>query len=91
MIQGKFPSKHAIDNLDKVEEERRLFYVACSRAKYNLQISVPLVESSNFNRDVEISQFISELSEEHYNQEYVSKSKLKKEIDNDFISADSLL
>lgn len=91
MIQGKFPSKHAIDNLDKVEEERRLFYVACSRAKYNLHISVPLVESFNFNRDVEISQFISELSEEHYNQEYVSKPKLKKEIDNDFISADSLL
>lgn len=91
MIQGKFPSKHAIENFDRLEEERRLFYVACSRAKYNLHISVPLIESFNFNRDVEISQFISELSEEHYNQEYVSKSKLKQEIDNDFISADSLL
>lgn len=90
MIQGKFPSKHAIDNFDRLEEERRLFYVACSRAKYNLQISVPLAESFNFNRDVEISQFISELSEEHYNQEYVSKPKKEKRIDDDFVSADLL-
>ena len=94
MIQGKFPSKHAIDNFDKLEEERRLFYVACSRAKYNLQLSVPLVETFTFDRDVEVSQFITELSEEYYNQDYKKpkKNKIKplKEFD-DFVSADSFL
>lgn len=96
MMQGKFPSKHALNNFDSIEEERRLFYVACSRAKNILQISVPLVETFSFNRDSEISQFITELSEEHYLQDYKSKSKLKKEkenekIEDDFVTADTFL
>ncbi len=92
MIQGKFPSKHALENIDRIEEERRLFYVACSRAKNILQLSVPLVETFSFNRDVEVSQFITELSEEYYSQDYKkSKTKKKTEIENDFVTADTFL
>ena len=92
MIQGKFPSKHALENIDRIEEERRLFYVACSRAKNILQLSVPLVETFSFNRDVEVSQFITELSEEYYSQDYKkSKTKKKTEIGNDFVTADTFL
>jgi len=93
MVQGKFPSKHAIDNLDRIEEERRLFYVACSRAKTILQLSVPLVETFSFNKDSEVSQFISELSEEYYSQEFKKQKKHTKKInaETDFISADNFL
>ena len=32
-LDGRFPSAKSIDTVDAVEEERRLFYVACTRAK----------------------------------------------------------
>lgn len=93
MVQGKFPSKHAIENIERIEEERRLFYVACSRAKTVLQLSVPLVETFSFNKDVEVSQFISELSEEYYSQEFKKQKKYSKKInvETDFVSADNFL
>jgi DNA helicase-2/ATP-dependent DNA helicase PcrA len=39
-LDGMFPSNRATD-LEEMEEERRLFYVACSRAKEELYITVP--------------------------------------------------
>jgi len=90
MVQGKFPSKHAIENIDRIEEERRLFYVACSRAKHTLQLSVPLEETLNFSKGVEVSQFIVELSEEYYNQDY-KKPKKNKNYNTDFTTADNFL
>ena len=41
-LDGRFPSAKAIDTVDSVEEERRLFYVACTRAKELLYISYPI-------------------------------------------------
>lgn len=40
-LDGLFPSVRAIKNMEEVEEERRLFYVACSRAKEELYITMP--------------------------------------------------
>ena len=40
-LDGKFPSSRAADNIDSLEEERRLFYVASTRAKENLYITYP--------------------------------------------------
>lgn len=40
-LDGRFPSHHAIDKPEALEEERRLFYVATTRAKENLHILYP--------------------------------------------------
>lgn len=39
---GFFPSSQSFDNLDSLEEERRLMYVASTRAKQNLYVSYPM-------------------------------------------------
>lgn len=40
-LDGLIPSARAINNIEEIEEERRLFYVACSRAKQDLIITMP--------------------------------------------------
>lgn len=62
MADGRFPSKHSIEDETKLEEERRLFYVACSRAKLDLHISVPLCDDFSWGsmHDLGISRFITE-------------------------------
>ncbi|NLI24065.1 MAG: ATP-dependent helicase [Bacteroidales bacterium] len=40
-LDGLLPSSRALKNLEEVEEERRLFYVACSRAREELYITMP--------------------------------------------------
>lgn len=40
-LDGRFPSYHAAGSLDAMEEERRLMYVATTRAKDHLIISYP--------------------------------------------------
>lgn len=41
-LEGFFPSSQSFDNLDSIEEERRLMYVASTRAKQNLFITYPM-------------------------------------------------
>ena len=41
-LDGRFPSFHAVDDEDEIEEERRLMYVACTRAKEHLFITYPI-------------------------------------------------
>ena len=41
-LDGRFPASRAVDDLDAIEEERRLMYVACTRAKENLFITYPI-------------------------------------------------
>jgi DNA helicase-2/ATP-dependent DNA helicase PcrA len=40
-LDGRFPSLHALNNEEDLEEERRLMYVAATRAKENLFITYP--------------------------------------------------
>lgn len=40
-LDGLLPSSRALKNIEEMEEERRLFYVACSRAKEDLIITMP--------------------------------------------------
>ena len=40
VADGRFPSAYSIDD-DELEEERRLLYVACTRARENLILSYP--------------------------------------------------
>jgi len=41
-VEGFFPSSMAYDKIDSLEEERRLMYVAATRAKQNLYITYPM-------------------------------------------------
>jgi DNA helicase-2/ATP-dependent DNA helicase PcrA len=43
MADGMFPGARSLDDAESVEEERRLFYVAVTRAKDELYLSYPLV------------------------------------------------
>ena len=43
LCDGLFPSQRAVDSIDGEEEERRLFYVALTRAKDELYLSHPLL------------------------------------------------
>jgi DNA helicase-2/ATP-dependent DNA helicase PcrA len=65
-LEGRFPSAKAVDDIDSVEEERRLFYVAATRAKEFLYITHPV---NIFDRESgfvlsEPSRFIAGISEE---------------------------
>lgn len=39
--EDHFPNKRALESFSKLEEEKRLFYVACTRAKVQLLIFIP--------------------------------------------------
>jgi DNA helicase-2/ATP-dependent DNA helicase PcrA len=41
-LDGRFPTTRAADSSEEMEEERRLMYVACTRAKENLFITYPI-------------------------------------------------
>jgi DNA helicase-2/ATP-dependent DNA helicase PcrA len=62
LAEGRFPTARAED----MEEERRLFYVACTRAKDELLLCHPLVARDRYRVDVilEPSRFLSELPDE---------------------------
>ena len=47
LVEERFPSKHALNSDEEFEEERRLLYVACTRARDYLGLFVP---SSLYNR-----------------------------------------
>jgi DNA helicase II / ATP-dependent DNA helicase PcrA len=64
-LEGMFPSSRAT-NVEEMEEERRLFYVACSRAKEELYITFP---RSVYSYDAVFhlpSRFLVEIDKEKY-------------------------
>jgi DNA helicase II / ATP-dependent DNA helicase PcrA len=63
-VEGYFPSARSIESLETLEEERRLMYVASTRAKNNLFITYPM---NLYDREAGMtlskpSRFISEIS-----------------------------
>jgi DNA helicase-2/ATP-dependent DNA helicase PcrA len=65
-LDGLFPSIRALKNFEELEEERRLFYVACSRAKEQLYVTMPS-QVASYNAFFSYpSRFISELNKDLY-------------------------
>ncbi len=62
---GKFPSGFTLNNTEALEEERRLFYVAVTRAKDDLYLTYPLIESDHARMSIvqRPSRFITELDQ----------------------------
>ena len=68
LIDGFIPSTQSLARLDEIEEERRLLYVACTRAQQNLYLICPQLRRSSgftpFSSGLtfsERSRFISEI------------------------------
>lgn len=66
-LDGLIPSVRSVSNIEEIEEERRLFYVACSRAKQDLIITMPSYVS-NYNAFLSYpSRFLVEISRDKFN------------------------
>ncbi|MHA1786047.1 MAG: ATP-dependent helicase [Candidatus Helarchaeota archaeon] len=77
VAEGFFPGRR-IETEEELEEERRLFYVAVTRAKKLLFITLPLLQNTSYGRDsnyiVRPSIFINEIPFDYYEQWEVDES-----------------
>ncbi len=69
LLDGLFPSTKSIKNYQSIEEERRLFYVACSRAKENLFCTYPSHVASFDSYFTYPSRFLVEIDKKYYDYE----------------------
>ncbi|HSP84575.1 MAG TPA: 3'-5' exonuclease, partial [Psychrobacter sp.] len=61
LVDGMTPHHRSLDDFEELEEERRLFYVACSRAKSRLFLTAPDYFSSYSGYFDKVSRFITEI------------------------------
>ncbi len=61
LVDGMTPHHRSIDDFEELEEERKLFYVACSRAKTRLYLTAPDYFASYSGYFDKPSRFIAEL------------------------------
>ena len=64
LTEGQFPHQRSLDTTEQLEEERRLFYVAMTRAKRYLVICAPAMSSGYGGGMNGRSRFIAELPED---------------------------
>ena len=64
LTEGQFPHQRSLDTMEQLEEERRLFYVAMTRAKRYLVICAPAMSSGYGGGMNGRSRFIGELPED---------------------------
>ena len=66
LLDGLFPAVRSMQHLEQLEEERRLFYVACSRAEEALYLTLPAFFAgwdANFTMP---SRFLAEVGKDKY-------------------------
>tara|TARA_Y100000591_G_scaffold99993_1_gene84899 strand:- start:1946 stop:4030 length:2085 start_codon:yes stop_codon:yes gene_type:complete len=92
LLDGYLPSSYSMDSIESIEEERRLFYVACTRAKKNLFLVSPNLSFNRFSNETitfsEPSRFITEI--EPF-ETLTERWELSFERDNDVTEDESLL
>lgn len=65
LVEDRFPSRHALAHPEDFEEERRLMYVACTRARRSLDLYAPVAlynRAERGSRHVGQSPFLRELA-----------------------------
>ncbi|MBC7475338.1 MAG: ATP-dependent helicase [Candidatus Sericytochromatia bacterium] len=67
LLDGLLPSSNSLGNLEDLEEERRLFYVGCTRAKERLFLTMPAHVASWDSFLTHPSRFIIEIDRVKYN------------------------
>jgi len=65
-LDGLFPNNKSLNNIEDLEEERRLYYVACSRAKHGLYITMPSRVYNYSGFFSYPSRFLIEIDRENY-------------------------
>ncbi|MBP6509232.1 MAG: ATP-dependent helicase, partial [Candidatus Kapabacteria bacterium] len=73
--EGRLPSARSAESEETLEEERRLLYVACTRAKERLYLTYPAVMLEWQNSDVlgRPSRFLDGISAEQFPKFYLSE------------------
>jgi DNA helicase-2/ATP-dependent DNA helicase PcrA len=68
LSEGRFPNYRSVATDEGLEEERRLFYVAVTRAKNEVALVYPMLARDRYGVDVilEPSRFLTELPDEVY-------------------------
>ncbi|MEE8477475.1 MAG: 3'-5' exonuclease, partial [Gemmatimonadales bacterium] len=62
LADGRFPHARCLEPVERLEEERRLFYVAATRCQRYLELTVPLVLLTTGRPEIcRPSRFLSEL------------------------------
>ncbi len=66
LSEGRFPNYRSIATDEGLEEERRLFYVAVTRAKNEVALVYPMLARDRYGVDVilEPSRFVAELPDD---------------------------
>ena len=78
LSDGRFPSAKALKNGEGEEEERRLFYVAATRARDELYLCYPIMSQDRWQESIIMkpSRFIQELPEENYQKWVIDEEKI---------------
>ena len=82
LADGRFPSYLSFGKEEEMEEERRLFYVAVTRAKDELYLSYPLI-CSGYEGQVlmKTSRYLEEVPEELFDKWEVEEEQAERETD----------
>ena len=69
LADGRFPAAKSLNKEETLEEERRLFYVAATRAKEELYLCYPII-GGNWRQAVLMKQsrFLKEIREDAYEE-----------------------
>ncbi|MFX1568356.1 MAG: ATP-dependent helicase [Promethearchaeota archaeon] len=81
LCEDSFPSSRSVGEQEAYEEERRVFYVAITRAKDQLYLLSPSIKNSYRGPQmIRISPFVAELNPEVYKKSLVQFKSQKKKV-----------
>ena len=84
LSEGRFPSYRSAVTEEGLEEERRLFYVAVTRAKNEVALVYPMLARDRYGVDVilEPSRFLTELPDSVYERWTIEREPSSDEVEN---------